>query len=73
MMYKLKNRALEKDLKDILTNNIDITKGTVSGNSIELIDGNSYVSYPYYGKEQDRDFDFNALNNSINKINDYEG
>lgn len=67
LKYKLKNRALEKDLTDICANNLDITKGTVSGNSIELIDGNTYVSYPYYGREQDRDFDFNQVNNFINK------
>lgn len=67
LKYKLKNRALEKDLKDILSNNLDITKGSVSGNSIELIDGKSYTSYPYYGREQDRDFDFNEVNNFINK------
>ena len=67
LKYKLKNRALEKDLKDILTNNLDITKGPVSGNSIELIDGTSYTSYPYYDREQDRDFDFNEVSNFINK------
>ena len=67
LKHKLKNTSLEKDLTDICANNLDITKGTVSGNSIELIDGNSYTSYPYYGREQDRDFDFNQVNNFINK------
>jgi len=58
---KLNNVALKNDLNEILENNYEVSKGTVSGNSIEMVEGNSLSSYTYYGKEKERDEDLKTI------------
>ena len=62
----MKNGTLNYDLKGILANpKVIITKGDVSGNSIEIcVNEPSYIdlgSFTYYGRVNDRDSDFNEL------------
>jgi len=59
------NVVLERDLKE-LSNNItgfEITKGDVSGFSIEVveIETNSQSSYVYYDRDAERDNDYELL------------
>ena len=59
------NVVLKNDLKNI-TKNIDgfeISKGNVSGNSIEITEKNtqSESSYVYYERDGDRDKDYDLL------------
>lgn len=62
----MKNIALKNELKELLSNstNIVVTKGSVSGCSIEIEHKNEplcYDSLCYNGKVADRDSDFIEL------------
>lgn len=63
------NHVLKSDIKDLIKNidNLTITKGEISGNSIEIEDSvtQSQSSYVYYSRTDDRDKDFNELLNLI--------
>jgi len=59
------NVVLKNDLKD-LTENVNkfkVSKGSVSGNSIEVLDKDtqSQSSYIYYDRNSDRDKDYELL------------
>ena len=43
-----KNKTIERNLEEILNSNTIATRGGVSGNSIEVMEGNSFTSYTYY-------------------------
>ena len=59
------NIVLQKDLNDISKNitGFEISKGSVSGNSIEIFekDTKSESSYVYYENSADRDNDYELL------------
>jgi hypothetical protein len=59
------NIVLKNDLKELSqkVKTIEITKGDVSGNSIEVIEieTNSQSSYVYYDKVTERDSDYELL------------
>jgi hypothetical protein len=64
------NIVLKNDLKDITKNiaGFEISKGNVSGNSIEIIEKEtqSESSYVYYDRDGDRDKDYELLLELIN-------
>ena len=64
------NTILEKELNLIVShrNNLTITKGDISGNSIDIECDISSDSYIYYDKSKQRDSDFKELNKFLNKI-----
>lgn len=70
MNRNFKNRALQIEFDSII-NNIDnivtLFKGDLSDNSIEIIfeEPPSTCSFTYYGKEAQRDLDFELLNKLI--------
>jgi hypothetical protein len=73
MKNKIVNIGLKNDLKEILTNpeNIHyITKGSVSGYSIEICfkEPLSFSSYTYYNNEQLRDSDLVELEKQISEF-----
>jgi hypothetical protein len=51
----------------IIENNLEFGKGTVSGNSIEImeVDPESHTSIVYYDDMESRDHDFEILKNII--------
>ena len=59
------NIVLKNDLKELTEKikGIEITKGDVSGNSIEVteLETNSQSSYVYYDRVADRDRDYELL------------
>jgi hypothetical protein len=59
------NTLLKNDIKELQKNLkvIEITKGDVSGNSIEIYEKitKSYNSYVYYSRSIDRDKDYQLL------------
>jgi len=59
------NIVLKNDLKELTekVKNIEITKGDISGNSIEVteLETNSQSSYVYYDRDADRDRDYELL------------
>jgi hypothetical protein len=59
------NIVLKNDLKELKqkVNDIEISKGDVSGNSIEIteLETNSQSSYVYYDRAGDRDRDYELL------------
>ncbi len=59
------NVVLKNDLKELKenVNNFEISKGDVSGNSIEIMDNTtqSQSSYVYYDRKGDRDKDYELL------------
>lgn len=59
------NIVLKNDLKELTEKikDIEISKGDVSGNSIEIIEveTNSQSSYVYYDRADDRDRDYELL------------
>lgn len=63
MKTKFNNRTLNNDLSKILRGGFIITKGTISGFSIEVLETNptSYNSYIYYEDEKGRDEDLKTL------------
>jgi hypothetical protein len=60
-----------KEAKDmiplIIENNLEFSKGIVSGNSIEImeVDPESHTSIVYYDDMESRDHDFEMLQNII--------
>jgi hypothetical protein len=64
------NIVLKNDLKDITKNitGFEISKGNVSGNSIEIVEKEtqSESSYVYYERDGDRDKDYELLLELIN-------
>lgn len=70
MNRKFKNRALQIEFDNIISdinNIVSLFKGDLSDNSIEIRFENppSTCSFTYYGKEEQRDLDFELLNNLI--------
>ena len=70
MTKKFNNIALKREIDFILSNNIDsikLFKGDLSDNSIEILflDPPSTCSFTYYGKEKQRDLDFQLLEDLI--------
>jgi hypothetical protein len=65
MSKLLKNIVLKNDLKDLTEKikSIEITKGDISGNSIEIVEvaSQSQSSYVYYDRVGDRDKDYDLL------------
>ena len=75
MKNKIVNIALKNDLKEILENpsNIaSVTKGEVSGFSIEIEEKEpqSFSSYTYHEDEKLRDADFDELQTLIKENNE---
>lgn len=64
-MEKFKNKDLQKHLKGLLVNPFPITKGTLGGYSIETQEDGGFKSYIYYDNLEDRDEDFNKLEELI--------
>ena len=65
--HNFKNMTLERSLEEILKYNTIATKGSVSGNSIEVMEGNAYTSFIYYDDEKSRNEDLDILNNLLQK------
>jgi|LakMenE18May11ns_1017448.scaffolds.fasta_scaffold7860244_1 hypothetical protein len=65
MSKLLKNIVLKNDLKELTEKikSIEITKGDISGNSIEIVEvaSQSQSSYVYYDRVGDRDKDYDLL------------
>jgi hypothetical protein len=61
-IIKFHNKTLNDDFKEIITNDYIIEKGSVGVNSIEVIYESTSVSYIYYKNVDQRDFDFDKLN-----------
>lgn len=65
MDKRIVNIVLQKDLNDIIKNiaSIEISRGDVSGNSIEIFEKEtkSESSYVYYDNSADRDNDYELL------------
>ena len=59
---RLINNSLNNEIKDILENNLKVTKGEVGGFSIEVDElvESSYSSY-IYKNEEDRDSDLKTI------------
>lgn len=75
MKNTIKNLGLKSDLKEILNNptNIgNVSKGDVSGNSIEITFNEplAFSSYTYYENESERDADFDVLQTLIKNQNE---
>lgn len=67
-----KNKTIERNLKEILNSNTIATRGCVSGNSIEIMEGNSFASYTYYDDEESCLQDLEKLNKLLKeKTSDY--
>ena len=71
------NIVLKNDLKELTqkVKDIEISKGDVSGNSIEIteLETNSQSSYVYYDRVDDRDKDYELLLETIkNKTEENE-
>lgn len=64
---KFNNKTIERNLEEILKCNTIATRGSVSGNSIEVIEGNSFTSYTYYDDEKSCLQDLEKLNDLFNK------
>jgi len=67
----MKNKQLGLELKSIVANkaNVSITKGTISGASIEVRNtktGDDLGSFTYYDRKTDRDADFAKLETAVN-------
>ena len=67
----MKNKQLNIELKSIVANkaNMSISKGDISGNSIEVRNtktGEDVGSFCYYDRVTDRDADFAKLQGTIN-------
>ena len=60
-IIKFHNKTLNDDLKEIIENDYTISKGPVSGNSIEVLYDSTSVSYIYYKNIEQRDIDFDKL------------
>ena len=58
---RFNNRTLENSLKEVLKDNTSARKGSVSGNSIEVMEGKAYSSYVYYDDEKSCDEDLKTL------------
>lgn len=74
MKNKIVNIGLKNDLKEIVgnpTNISNVSKGDVSGNSIEVTfnDPQAFSSYTYYENETLRDADFKELERLISENN----
>lgn len=74
MKNKIVNIGLKNDLKEIVgkpTNIGNVSKGDVSGNSIEVTfnDPQAFSSYTYYENETLRDSDYQELERLINESN----
>jgi len=57
------NTQITKEFNEIITNGYTVKSGTISGNSIEVLENNQ--SYVYYGRSEDRDADLIKLVNAI--------
>jgi hypothetical protein len=67
-----KNKTIERNLEEILNSNTIATRGGVSGNSIEVMEGNSMASYTYYDDEKSCLEDLEKLNKLLKeKTGDY--
>lgn len=62
---RFNNRTLENSLKEVLKYNTSARKGGVSGNSIEVMEGNAYSSFVYYDDEKSCDEDLKTLNDLL--------
>lgn len=64
-MNAIKNHSLDRELNNLLRNfkNIEVSKGNVGGNSIEVHDKseNSFNSYLYKNDSNKRDEDYETL------------
>jgi hypothetical protein len=74
MKNTIKNIGLKNDLKEIVgnpTNIGNVSKGDVSGNSIEVTfnDPQAFSSYTYYENESLRDADYQELERLISENN----
>jgi hypothetical protein len=68
-IIKFHNKTLNDDLKEIIENDYIISRGPVSGNSIEVLYDSTSVSYIYYSSVEKRDFDFDKLNELKGYVN----
>lgn len=72
MEIEFNNIILTREIKEITSNlyDIEITKGDVSGNSIEIYYKikNTYTSYVYYKNIKKRDDDYDNLLEILEKI-----
>jgi len=64
-----KNKTIERNLEEILNSNTIATRGGVSGNSIEVMEGNSFTSYTYYDDEESCLQDLEKLNELLEEKN----
>lgn len=60
---KFNNRQLKSDVKSILDNGYTVKAGTISGNSIEIVE--TCISYTYYDRVNDRDEDLESIKKLI--------
>jgi hypothetical protein len=58
---KINNSALKNTLRETLELGTKFEKGTVSGNSIDYMEGQSFCSLIYYQNEQARDEDLKTI------------
>jgi len=67
--FEFNNKVLSRDLKELISkvDNIEISKGRVSGYSIEVFDKStqSQGSYVYCKNSKHRDEDYNSLLEAI--------
>ena len=66
---KFNNKTIERNLEEILKCNTIAEKGGVSGNSIEVMEGNSFTSYTYYDDEKSCLQDLEKLNELLEEKN----
>ena len=62
---RFNNRTLEKSLEEILKYNTSAEKGTISGNSIEVMEGNAHTSFIYYDDGESCNEDLKILKNIL--------
>jgi|TARA_Y100000389_G_C17451682_1_gene515312 hypothetical protein len=58
---RFNNKTLERSLEEVLKDNTSARKGSVSGFSIEVMEGNAFSSYVYYDDEKSCDEDLKTL------------
>ena len=69
---KFNNKTIERNLEEILECKTIAKRGGVSGNSIEVMEGNSFTSYTYYDDEKSCLEDLEKLNKLLKeKTGDY--
>lgn len=60
---KFNNTQIAKEINEIISKGYTVKGGTISGNSIEVVENNQ--SYVYYDRVSDRDADLVKLVNAI--------